>query len=501
MGILDRLEAEVGELLSRGGSGDLQAFARYADDPVGFIRDVLRADPWERQVEIAEAVRDHRNVTVRSCHAAGKDWIAGRLALWWAYAVGGVAVLTGPTEQQVTEILMRHEVREAFDRVRPPGDLGVKALRLPNGESRILAKTATGVGGLTGIHRARVLFICTEAQDPSLDHAWQAAFTVATGEADRKLMVGNPVEKAGRFYESHRSSNWHAVKIAASDIPNVREGRTVVPGLLTIQGVEDIAAEYGEDSSFYVGRVLAEFPDSAVDALIPRSWIDDAVARWARSRARGETPEGPLVAGLDPSRWGRDSSVLAIRRDAVLAELLVWPGGRSTADLLHMVEAALSERGFRRRIAGELGAGSGGRPVRVGSQSRRGRIVVDEPGLGGPVLDQLAERRWRAEGFNGGSRATDPSRYFNRRAEAWHTFARLLEEDRLALPPDRALQEELAAVRYSYTAQDLLQLESKVDLKARLGRSPDRADAAVLAFAPQLPSKRPSTRVNVHSFG
>lgn len=40
-------------------------FGRYDRDPVGFIRDVLGGKPWPRQVEIAKAVRDRSQVTVR----------------------------------------------------------------------------------------------------------------------------------------------------------------------------------------------------------------------------------------------------------------------------------------------------------------------------------------------------------------------------------------------------------------------------------------------------
>ena len=41
-------------------------------DPVGYVREVLRFDPWSKQREILEAVRDHKRVAVRSCHGIGK---------------------------------------------------------------------------------------------------------------------------------------------------------------------------------------------------------------------------------------------------------------------------------------------------------------------------------------------------------------------------------------------------------------------------------------------
>jgi hypothetical protein len=52
---------------------------------------------------------------------------------------------------------------------------------------------------MTGLHESRVLFIVTEAQDPEISHAWDAAFACATGEHDRILTLGNPTEPDGRF--------------------------------------------------------------------------------------------------------------------------------------------------------------------------------------------------------------------------------------------------------------------------------------------------------------
>jgi hypothetical protein len=60
------------------------------DDPVGYCRDVLRFEPWSKQIEVLEAVRDHRRVAVRSCHGVGKTAIA-------AARCSGSTTRTAPT--------------------------------------------------------------------------------------------------------------------------------------------------------------------------------------------------------------------------------------------------------------------------------------------------------------------------------------------------------------------------------------------------------------------
>lgn len=58
---------------------------RARQDPVFFVRQVLGGDPWEKQEEILEAVRDHRRVAVRACHGVGKTKVAAWVALWFLY--------------------------------------------------------------------------------------------------------------------------------------------------------------------------------------------------------------------------------------------------------------------------------------------------------------------------------------------------------------------------------------------------------------------------------
>jgi phage terminase large subunit len=501
--LLRSLEEEAGELLERRTKADDRDYTVYANDPVRFIQDILHSKPWDRQVEIAEAVRDHAQVTVRSCHAAGKDWLAARLALWWVYARQGLVILTGPTAAQIEEILMRGEVWSAFHAARLPGELHVRALRpVDGGLAGILARTGAGVSSMTGFHRARVLYVITEAQDPDIEHAWDAGFACTTGEDDRLLTVGNPTEVGGKFEAAHRrGSGWHAVKITAADSPNVQAGKTVIPGLLTRQGVSRFEREYGAESSYCLSRVHAEFPTEAEDALVQREWLDRSHDLWKRYTLLNG---GPLVLGCDPARLGPDASALCVRQGAHVREFVQWRNHDTmqTADRV-MVEV--------RRLFGDVG--------QVDS------VWVDQIGLGGGVLDRLGEllpritheaipqpialagqaRPYRyapsAMGFDAGKRPgheskkrktknTVADRFVNNRALAYWHVRKLLEDGKLALPPIAELDEELLATRVRFNPDGRTQIEAKDDIRKRLGRSPDLADALVISFAPDLDDGR-----------
>jgi len=253
---LRRLETDLGELVARHERGrDLSEFERWASDPIGFIREVLGETdpgPWGRQVAVAEALRDSPLVAVRGCNASGKDWLAARLALWWTYARRGLVLVTGPTERQVREVVMG-ELGRAFRRTPDlPGELFASALRLAGSETAgVLAFTSTEASRLTGFHAPRVLALLTEAQAVE-PFAWEGVLACATGSEDRVLAVGNPLAPAGTFHAVSRDgSGWDAMRIAGSDVPNVREGRVVVPGLLTREGIQRIRAMYGERSAIY----------------------------------------------------------------------------------------------------------------------------------------------------------------------------------------------------------------------------------------------------------
>ena len=89
---------------------------RYANDPVGFITDVLgdAGTPYSKQAEMLEALVGHRRVSVVGANGSGKDWAAARAVLWWLETrPDGKVVTLGPTQRQVDEIVWQ-EMREVY---------------------------------------------------------------------------------------------------------------------------------------------------------------------------------------------------------------------------------------------------------------------------------------------------------------------------------------------------------------------------------------------------
>ena len=494
---------QLGELVEHGsGRRSLDEFRKYADDPVGFIRNELGEEPFEAQAEIAVAVRDDTRIVVRSCNALGKDWIAARLAMWFALCREGYVIITGPTERQVKQIIMLKEVANAWRALGGhdlPADLLTMSLRVHgNPHAGILAFTSSEASRLTGFHAPRVMVVATEAQGVP-DFAYEAMRACATGDEDKMLFVGNPLTPEGEFFQICRSPRWKGFALSALDHPNLTGGRHI-PGGPTRVWVEEMRSRYGEGSSIYRSRVLGEFPESSDEALVLRSWLDRSAALWKEIMGDGRSTD-PHVATLaaeakrerrdptiaiDVARYGPDFSCLAVRTGPLLRELILW----NKCDTMETVERA--EKELRRlKCHPRLQTGRRITGYYTGAQWEtkppRGRILVDEIGLGAGVLDRLKEKGWKAEGFSGAKRpiiSSSGDLYANRRAEAFWKLRELLEDGQIALPPDEDLFSELMSLHWLVNPSGKIQIEPKDEFKNRIGRSPDRADAVSMAFAP-----------------
>ena len=458
-GSIEALEERLGALLSQHKRKTApDAFTPYRDDPAGFLGAVLKTNLWSKQVAICESVRDNRLTLVQGCNGSGKDYTAGGLALWWAQARGGLTILSGPTDRQVTEVCMRREVRRHFSRARRlPGELYERALRIPDHPTAgILAFTATNPDAFTGHHSpGGVLVVLTEAQgiEPEI---FESALALTTGEHDRVLVLCNPLCPTGKAYDIAHSEHWHRIEMPAGEHPNVTEGREVIPGAVTRAFVDQIRTEYGVDSPQYRARVLAEWPTEDSEQLIKREWIDRAVEQWQIARRNG-FPGAPTLA-LDVACQGPDRLVLGVARGNAVMKLVSWRGDDTVAACDRVESEA------------KKAAGVASRP----------KTIVDATGLGWGHHDLLRARGWPVVAFVAAQSARDTERFKNARGEAAWLCREALAAGRFPLPPDPELGAELLAFTWGLDAQGRIELDSKDEVRAQLRRSPDLADVAFM---------------------
>jgi hypothetical protein len=346
--------------------------------------------------------------------------------------------------------------------------------------------TSTEVSRLTGFHAPRVLCLMTEAQALE-DFCWEAMLATATGADSKVLALGNPLFNSGKFFAVARSPQWQSLAIPASEHPNIVAGREVIPGSVTREWVERMAAEYGRESQIYRSRVLAEFPDDSLESLVKREWLEAAAARWeALDPSRVQSKDH--MAALDVARFGPDRSALALRVGPLLRAVMTWTA-RDTMETCGLVLEQLSQHGVPLH-RGEEDGGLWAIPGLAGlwplPQPRTRTLIVDEIGLGAGVLDRLKEQGFEVSGFNGSRTpraAADEHRFANERAACYWHLRELLEAGQITLPRDKELFDELSATQWKVSSSGKVQIEDKGELSARLGRSPDKADAVAMCYA------------------
>ena len=419
-------------------------------DPVAFVQKTLRETPYDKQIEILKAVAVARRVSVVGCNGSGKDWAAARAVLWWVHSRSlAKVIVTGPTTRQVDDIIW-NEIRSAY--IRAPDDLGGRMFRTSRYEideqSFALGFATNSPYNLQGFHSPNLLVVITEAhavRDVDVD-------AIRRLNPARLLMTGNPFVTAGAFYDSHHSRRelYQTVQISAFDTPNIKMRRLVIPGMISLQDIDDRKEEWGEDSALYVGSVLGKFPDNLDDAVVPL---------WAATEAakRQLEADGPVVIACDVARFGQDKTVV-IRKQGPVARLVWRVRGQDTMKIVGFLKSYCDHHDVE-------------------------TVVVDDTGVGGGVVDRLREVRLRGARvvpFIAGQKAEDATHFANRLAEVWWAMRNSYLTRELDTDDDAALIGQVSSRRYWLRSDGRIRLQSK----DAMHRSPDEADALAMTFVP-----------------
>jgi hypothetical protein len=375
----------------------------------------------------------------------------------------GIVVTTAPTWTQVEKLLWG-EIHRAVQssRIAFPA-LNKTELRIGPANYALGLSTNEGIR-FQGFH-GHILIIVDEAPGVKAD-IWDAIEGIRAGGDVRVLALGNPTIPSGRFYDAFTANRdgWCTFTISAFDSPNLTGlsldellmlsdsdlDECVRPYLVTRRWVRERYSEWGPGHPLWEARVLGQFPTQAEDALISLAWLEDAARHPAADHG------GRLAAGLDVAGPGEDETVLVIAETERIVGLHAW----SDQDPRGAVVAALAP--YRHRLD---------------------VVNVDAAGIGYFLAKHLQDLGFPVRPVNVGERASDRERYANLKAEFyWGLRQRFQAGDVAGLTDERTIG-QLAGIRYRHTARGQVEIERKEDARKRGVRSPDRAEAVMLAFA------------------
>ena len=419
----------------------------YIHHPVDFVKEQIGVTPDDWQGDMLNALAQHDRVAVRSGHGVGKT--AGEVfaLLWFMFTRPHARVpCTAPGRPQLEDVLWPEIAKWLQQSKIAPYFRWTKTKVFFVGfEETWFAtmRTAAKPENMQGFHGDHMLWILDEASGLEEEITEPIEGSLTGGKDNKILMCGNPTQLSGLFYRAfHKEADlWQTFKISCLDSPRV--SKTYIEKM----------RRFGEDSDIYRVRVLGEFPRGGLDTFLPYGEVQKATYR--------TVPEGvPVEMGIDVARFGDDYTVFAIRKGLKLLPL-ESVGGWDTVRVADRAAELVKEHGVT-------------------------KVKVDDTGVGGGVTDNL--RRLKREGkipkrveivpVNNGGKGDEY--YENTGALAWGHFKELLPH--ISIPDDEELFDQLVDRRKRITPKGKIALEPKSEMKARGKRSPDRADAAVLAF-------------------
>jgi hypothetical protein len=484
---------------------DKRALRRYKRDWPLFAREVLGVYLDPDQEAILRSVQKNRRTVARSGHARGKDFTTAVARLCFLFLCYPCKVIcTGPTDRQVVNIMMA-ECTKLWKNAKFPlgGRFTTHGWRLSPEHTEwflIGFKAADkATEAWTGFHAPNIMVAVTEASGIAVE-TYNAIEGLLTGNS-RLLMVLNPNQTAGEAYEAFKSKLYAKFTLSCLNAPNVVAGKTIIPGQVDRQWVNDLMQKPGwvaqvapgderpeehdflwdmgdgrgprwyRPSDLFLVKVMGEWPREPEGQLIPLAWVEAAHQRWHEWEAAGKLLTEPLRLGVDVAGMGSDSTVTLERYGDIISELVAY--GQSD----HMATA-----GRIKNILDTKGRGA----------------FVDTIGEGAGVYSRLQELCCEAASAKFSESAkyyrdlTGERTFLNMRAYCYWAIRDALDPKlggKLALPLVDELTQDLTAPRWSVNSQGKVVIEPKEDIRERLGRSPDYGDALALTYFPKATIK------------
>lgn len=230
----------------------------------------------------------------------------------------------------------------------------------------------------------------------------------------------------------------------------------------TVEGTDNsylnqIIEKHGEDSDSARIEVLGQFPKQGDRQFISRETIEGAATRELQVDMHAA-----LMMGVDPARFGDDSTVIRFRQ------------GRD-ARSIPPVKLKGKDNMQVANICAEL------------IQKYNPEAVCIDAGNGTGIIDRLREMNYKVHEVWFGSKSEEPE-YSNKRTELWGRMREWLRGG--CIPDDTDLTDDLAGPEYKFMgASDKIMLESKEEMKKKGFHSPDDGDALACTFAVKVASR------------
>jgi len=504
-------------------------------NPLKWLEDRLGEDRASfKWTEHAEFYKDHKwdgnvNPLSKAWHYIARgDWVGleaatgtsktyalSRIVLWFLDCYeDSLVVTTAPKRDQLTLNLWSEITRvyNKFEELRPNSELLKLKLKVdvssPEDGKKDMSESWMAVGFVAGtgseeesatkaqgFHRQNMLIIIEET--PGVSRAVMTAFqNTCTGENNVIFAVGNPDHQMDALHSFCEQQDVQHIRMSAYDYPNVVIGKELYPGAVTRKSIERRTRIYGKGSKMYNSRIRGLSPKSSADALIKREWIESICFFKESYKTEGEIPEDNSnnnAAGVDVANSeGGDMAAVAYGAKNRLNRIDEFPCNNANNLAYNIMYDGM--------VLASIGVDDWDIPTLKESNIRAANVGVDSVGVGVGTLNTFHEKNYMVQALSGGQWKDSLSYEEYEDAEGKIVKKYLYEFVSLRAQMYFAFREEcrnrefvimihdhnvLEKITKELTTPKLLisgtkvKVESKEDIKKRLGYSPNMMDAAV----------------------
>ena len=326
----------------------------------------------------------------------------------------------------------------------------------------------------SGMHAKDMMLVYEEAQRVPLQ-VMEAGENACTAAHNFRVAIGNCNNRLDALHRFATAPGVVHVRMSALDHPNVVTGNPdMVPGAVSAESIHRRREKYGETSPVYQSRVRGISPEQASDALIRHSWLEASAARYEAGLRRGAvyTVPGKITGkGVDVanSEHGDRACIVDFSENRVVR-----------VDAFQCPDA----NALGRQVVLELQA----------AELRAEYCGIDTIGVGAGTVNECRRLRQRVQALNASSRpfknaqrapdgatydwADDANQFRHFRDQGYWQLREDFRLGRIDMAEDEELWEELTA--HTFVDEPKTVIEPKDEVRARLGRSPDKAEALML---------------------
>jgi hypothetical protein len=458
-------------------------FDRWHDQPVEFCREVFGINLDEWQIDALNALPTRDRVAFIASKGVGKSFIEAVAGWWWMATRKRAQVICTSINAKNLKSGLWKEIGGLY------GNCKLLQRKFQMNSERVIAKedptnwfmearswrdhadSVEQAQALAGLHGPAMLWLGDEAGSYhkailASGSAMLANVVPGSGNEGKILLGGNPTDPAGPLGDiSKNRTLWHVVNINGDPDNPKRSPR------ISVEWARQEIKDHGRDNPWVKVSVFGEFPDVGFTNLLGPNDVSAAILR---NYVGPEYQGAQKRLGVDVARFGDDSTVIYCRQGLKAGPYVVMRGA-DTQQIADRVALAML------RTKAEL-------------------AFVDQTGVGAGVVDALKRANVRCVGVDSSGKPTAYDRFFNKRAESWYGMAQWVKAGGQIPRDDTQLQDDLVVPTYTLKKGTIL-IEEKDQIKKRLGKSPDHADALALTFAsPDMPAEDP-LRLGENMFG